>query len=336
MGMTQERSWPTSDRSRAIGGRSRRRVRGPSAKHRPLPTTRRTSDGVPSASATAPLPPRAGVQRDPIWNRHPSILGSVQAPTLVMWRAAGDWGAGDQQAFPVPRRRIPGAKYVELPGSEYSASRREHGRVPGRPSKGSSIRSAPSKRRVDRVLATVLFTDIVGSTERAAGARRRRVEGAARASPRDGAGDDRTLPGRGDRYDGRWVPRDVRRSRARCAVRTGDRGAVRPLGLEIRAGLHTGEVEMIDGKVGGLAVHIGARVGALAGTVRGPRLADREGPGRRDPASSFEDAGEHELKGVPDRWHLYRVVSMTEIPSIQYTKRRRRDDRLPGERGAVG
>ncbi len=79
------------------------------------------------------------------------------------------------------------------------------------------------------------------------------------------------------------------------------------LGLEVRAGVHTGEVETIDGEVGGLGVTIGARVGALAGgsevlvtsTVRdlvaGSGLA-------------FSDAGEHELKGVPDRWRLYRVV----------------------------
>jgi class 3 adenylate cyclase len=82
---------------------------------------------------------------------------------------------------------------------------------------------------------------------------------------------------------------------------------VQPLGIEIRAGCHTGEVETIDGKVGGIAVNIGARVAALAGSsevlvsstvkdlVAGSGLA-------------FDDAGEHELKGIPDRWRLYRVV----------------------------
>jgi class 3 adenylate cyclase len=84
--------------------------------------------------------------------------------------------------------------------------------------------------------------------------------------------------------------------------------AVRPLGIELRVGVHTGEVETIDGKAGGLAVVIGSRVGALAGAsevlvsqtvkdlVAGSGLV-------------FEQAGEHELKGVPERWHLYRVVS---------------------------
>ena len=77
--------------------------------------------------------------------------------------------------------------------------------------------------------------------------------------------------------------------------------------LEIRAGLHTGEVETIDGSVGGIAVHTGARVGALAApseVLVSQTVKDLvAGSGL-----SFEDAGEHELKGVPDRWRLYRVV----------------------------
>ena len=82
---------------------------------------------------------------------------------------------------------------------------------------------------------------------------------------------------------------------------------MRPLGIEVRAGVHTGEVETIDGKVGGIAVHTGARVGALAGpseVLVSQTVKDLvAGSGL-----TFEDAGEHELKGVPDRWHLYRVV----------------------------
>ena len=92
----------------------------------------------------------------------------------------------------------------------------------------------------------------------------------------------------------------------RCAQAIGD--AVRSLGFEIRSGCHTGEIELAGDDVSGIAVHIGARVAALAGAsevlvsstvkdlVAGSGLA-------------FEDAGEHELKGVPDRWRLYRVVS---------------------------
>ena len=79
------------------------------------------------------------------------------------------------------------------------------------------------------------------------------------------------------------------------------------MGLELRAGLHTGECETIDGKVGGLAVVIGARVGSLAGPSQvlvSQTVKDLvAGSG-----VTFEDAGDHELKGVPDRWHLYRVI----------------------------
>jgi class 3 adenylate cyclase len=91
----------------------------------------------------------------------------------------------------------------------------------------------------------------------------------------------------------------------RCAEAIRDQ--VRPLGIEVRAGIHTGEVSTIDGKAGGLAVNIGSRIAALAGAseilvsqtvkdlVAGSGLV-------------FDEAGVHELKGVPDRWRLYRVV----------------------------
>ncbi len=91
----------------------------------------------------------------------------------------------------------------------------------------------------------------------------------------------------------------------RCA--SAIKEAIRPLGLEVRAGLHTGECELIDGKPGGLSVVIGARIGALAGP--GEILVSQTvkdlvaGSGL-----TFEDAGEHELKGVPDSWRVYRVV----------------------------
>jgi class 3 adenylate cyclase len=91
----------------------------------------------------------------------------------------------------------------------------------------------------------------------------------------------------------------------RCAMAILD--AVKALGLEVRAGIHTGEVETIDSKVGGMAVAIGARVGGLAG----PGEVLVSGTVKDLVVGSdlvFEDAGEHELKGVPDRWRLYRVV----------------------------
>jgi class 3 adenylate cyclase len=158
----------------------------------------------------------------------------------------------------------------------------------------------------DRVLATVLFTDIVGSTQRSAdlGDRAwrellerhhtmvRALLGRYRGAEVDTAG------------NGFLATFDGPARAIRCACSIVD--AVRPLGIEIRAGLHTGEVETIDGKVGGIAVNIGARVGAMAAPsevlvsqtvkdlVAGSGLA-------------FDDRGEHELKGVPGSRRLYAV-----------------------------
>jgi class 3 adenylate cyclase len=159
-------------------------------------------------------------------------------------------------------------------------------------------------RPLDRVLATVMFTDIVGSTRRAADAGDRRW---------------RELIGRHDeltrrqleRFRGREVKTlgdgflatfdgPARAIECACAIRDG----VAPLGLEVRAGLHTGECELHAGDVRGMAVNIGARVGALASAnevlvsstvkdlVVGAELR-------------FAERGEHELKGVPGRWRLY-------------------------------
>ncbi len=95
------------------------------------------------------------------------------------------------------------------------------------------------------------------------------------------------------------------RAAARCAIEASSEA--KTLGLEIRAGVHTGEVETIDAEVGGIGVTIGARIGAMAGAsevLASSTVKDlTAGSGL-----VFEDAGEHELKGVPDRWHLYRVA----------------------------
>ena len=210
-----------------------------------------------------------------------SILGSVQAPTLVMWRAAGDWGAGDQQAARFLADRIPGAKYVELPGSEYW------------PRAGNmdefldtvegfvhSIRAEQAS--IDRVLATVLFTDIVGSTER----RRRwatpRGRSCSSGTTTTGARDDSGATA-GTRSTRRATGSSRRSTapRAPCGARERSPRRSRPLGIEIRAGVHTGEVEMIDGEDRrARGAHRRPRRRAR-GTVRGARLADREGPRRR-------------------------------------------------------
>ena len=158
----------------------------------------------------------------------------------------------------------------------------------------------------DRVLATVLFTDIVGSTEKAAalGDRRwrdlldnhhasiRRNLGAV-SRPRDQEVGDGILA----TFDG-----PARGVRCACAIAE----EIKPLGIEVRAGLHTGECEMIGDDVGGIAVHIGARVAALAGA--GEVLVSSTvkdlvaGSGLR-----FGDRGSQSLKGVPGEWRIFAV-----------------------------
>ena len=164
------------------------------------------------------------------------------------------------------------------------------------------------ERALDRVLATVLFTDVVGSTRKAAemgDARWKELLERHNATVRAmlaryrGRLIDTTGDGCLATFDG--PARAVMCAQAIC-------GAVKPLGLEVRAGCHTGEIELVGADVGGIAVHIGARVAALAGPsevlvsstvkdlVAGSGLV-------------FEDRGEHRLKGVPEKWHLYGVTA---------------------------
>jgi class 3 adenylate cyclase len=161
---------------------------------------------------------------------------------------------------------------------------------------------------VDRILTTVLFTDIVGSTERAGREGDRRWsellsahQQVVRSELHHFRGHEVDTAGDGflATFDG-----PARAIRCAFAIRDG----VAALGLQIRAGLHTGEVELSDSGPRGLAVHIGARIGALAGP--GEVLISRTvadlivGSGIK-----VDDRGEHELKGVPGSWRLYRAVS---------------------------
>jgi class 3 adenylate cyclase len=160
---------------------------------------------------------------------------------------------------------------------------------------------------LDSILSTVLFTDIVGSAEKQAAlgdhgwkelvlrhhAIVREALGKWRGTENDTAG------------DGFYAAFDGPARAIRCAQEVAER--VRDLGIEVRAGVHTGECELIEGKCGGLSVSIGARVAAFARpseVLVSQTVKDLvAGSGL-----TFEDAGEHELKGVPDRWHLYRAV----------------------------
>lgn len=168
------------------------------------------------------------------------------------------------------------------------------------------IGAEPPTVDLDTVLATVLFTDVVGSTETQASLGDhswKNLIGRHHAIVRETLGRYRgTEQAVGD---GSCATFDGPARAIRCALEIGER--VRDLGLKIRAGVHTGECEIIDGKAAGLSVTIGARVAAFARSSEvlvSQTVKDLvAGSGLM-----FEDAGEHELKGVPDRWHLYRAV----------------------------
>jgi class 3 adenylate cyclase len=203
--------------------------------------------------------------------------------------------------------RIEGARFVEFPGAGHAFFRGAGAEAVTAELQEFVTGSRPAFGG-ERSLATVLFTDIVGSTQAAAAlgdrAWRELVErhhrivrdllARSRGVEMDTAG------------DGFFATFDGPARAVRCALAAVE--AVRPLGIEIRAGVHTGEVETIDTKVGGIAVIIGARISASAGpseVLVSSTVKDLvAGSG-----IAFDDAGEHELKGVPDRWRLYRVVS---------------------------
>ena len=229
-----------------------------------------------------------------------AILSSIHVPTLIIHRA---------QDLPEDNRylaeHIPGAEFVELPGEDHLPYVDQESLTDEIERFIRSVRDEESD--LDRVLATVLFTDIVGSTQKGAGLGDRewrdlleRHHATVRGLIARHRGHEVDTAG-----DGFFATFDGPARGVRCAQQIVK--AVRPLGIEIRAGVHTGECAKIDDKVGGLGVVIGARVGALAGpseVLVSQTVKDLvAGSGLM-----FEDAGEHELKGVPDRWHLYRVV----------------------------
>ena len=193
-----------------------------------------------------------------------------------------------------------------MPNAEVRNSR-THGatRINGTPTR--LARRSRAGPRFDRVLATVLFTDIVGSTERLAevgdAAWRSLI---ARHDERAHIEIDAT--GAFRRLDGRRRLRDVRWSGSGGTMRDGHHGAIYDLGIQIRAGVHTGEIELEGDAVRGLAVHVGARVSSLAGPS-GILVSQTVKDLVAGSGLIFEDAGEHDLKGVPDRLQLYGVVS---------------------------
>ncbi|HXV32605.1 MAG TPA: adenylate/guanylate cyclase domain-containing protein [Gaiellaceae bacterium] len=228
-----------------------------------------------------------------------SVLPGITVPTLIVHHGgdrrvdvgAARWLAG----------QIPGARYVELPGDDHLIWADPDPIVD---LVEEFVTGVPPAEVPDRVLLTVLFTDIVGSTETAAAlgdeAWRRLLDR-----------HDETVRRYLERYRGREVKTtgdgflavfDGPARAVRCAQAIGD--AVGAFGLEIRAGAHTGEVERRGEDVGGVAVHAAARIASLAGPCE--VLVSRT---VRDLTSgsgiAFADRGPHELKGVPGVWELY-------------------------------
>src|SRR6202040_1270179 len=203
--------------------------------------------------------------------------------------------------------RIPGAKYVELSGRNLT-----HFYEPDWRASFQEIAQFLTGEQADvvddRVLATVLFTDIVDSTRRAAQIGDR--DWHALLNARDAVVRSQLARFRGREVntsgDGFLAMFDGPQRAIRCAMAIRD--AVQALGIEVRAGLHTGDCEIRGDDIGGIAVHIGARVSALAGpndVLVSSTLRDLViGSGLE-----FDDRGAHGLKGVPGEWHLFAVAS---------------------------
>ena len=229
-----------------------------------------------------------------------SVLPAIRVPAsiLAMQDRVDDLAQAEYVAS-----LIPDAALIPIPGDRWNEETmrftvEELRRVAG---------VAPPAGDRDRVLTTVLFTDIVGSTEQLS----RLGDAQWRLTL---AGHDERARAEIERHHGRFVTStgdgllatfDGPARAVRCAQAIG--AAVADLAIQIRAGVHTGEVELEGDDVRGITVHIGARVAALGGpseVLVSQTVKDLvAGSGL-----TFQEAGEHELKGVPDRWHLYRVV----------------------------
>jgi len=234
-------------------------------------------------------------------------LPVISIPTLVVHQTDDPWVSVEHGRFLA--KEINGARMVELPGSGHMLTNENVDRFlrEVRAFLEDARVGATAEAEPDRVLATVFFTDIVASSEKAAtlGDRAwrellerhhelvRRHLARFRGREVDTAGD-----GFFATFDG-----PARAIRCACALSQ----AMQELGLEIRAGLHTGECELVEGKVAGIAVHTGARVAAHAqpGEVLVSQTVKDLVAGS---GVAFAGRGEHELKGIPGEWKLYAVV----------------------------
>jgi class 3 adenylate cyclase len=230
---------------------------------------------------------------------------TIRIPTLVLHRTEDPVESIESGRYLADH--IPDAKMVELPGRDtlpwVGASDEVLDAIERFVTGSTRVGERPSQR----ILRTVLFTDVVGSTEQARGLGDRayrelleRHHRIIRTEITRHGGTEIDTAG-----DGFFATFEGPARAVACALSICE--AVQPLGIEVRAGVHTGEVETIDGKVGGIGVHIGARVSAAAGpseVLVSSTVKDLVAGG----GLVLEDAGEYELKGVPERWRLYRVM----------------------------
>jgi class 3 adenylate cyclase len=233
-----------------------------------------------------------------------SVLGSVRVPTLIMHRT--DDNACDVRASRYMAERIPGARFVELPGNDHLPFLGDADTVLDLTQE--FLTGTRPVRAPDRVLGTLMFTDIVDSTVRAADLGDHRWKESL-------SGHDEAVRRNLERFRGREVKTtgdgflatfDGPARAVQCAGMIRD--DIRALGFEVRIGLHAGEYEVLDHDVGGIAVHIAARVmsSADAGEIVCSRTVRDLTAGS---GLAFEDLGERVLKGVPERWRLFRVAS---------------------------
>lgn len=251
------------------------------------------------------------------------VLPSVRVPTLVLHRK--------QEIFPIAGARriaelIPDARMVALDGQDHLPFFGDPEAVLGEVEEFmTGDRSAP---RPDSALMTVMFTDIVESTVRASALgdaewreHLRRHNDLTRGKVAAWGGQPVKSTG-----DGYLATFDGPAKAVGCARELTDE--ITSLGIELRAGVHIGECELLGDDIAGMAVHIGARIGALAGpgevlvssTVKDLMIGSTAG---------FTDRGEHELKGVPGQWRVYRVGDPDEVAEpIDNARLRRSGDRL--------
>jgi class 3 adenylate cyclase len=230
-----------------------------------------------------------------------AVLPMISAPTLVVHTTNDTTVSIDNGRYLADH--IAGARFVELPGEHIVF---DLNRFADEVESFLTGRRHPITTAADRVLATVLFTDIVSSTEHAAALGDRRWRALIDQHDTVVSREIATYGGRliGTTGDGVLATFDGPGRAIRCA--TALRDDLRLLGLEIRAGLHTGEVENTGAGIAGIGVHIAARVldqasaGQVLTSAAVPMLVAGSG-------IQFDDRGEHTLKGVPGTWRLFAV-----------------------------